>query len=72
MYRSQANSELSTLNADCRLCLDVYLDYQILLMVYTCTCICKIYLFLYFADSFFMMCYYSVLFKFYNLNFLGF
>lgn len=70
MYRSQANSELSTLNADCRLCFDVYLDYQILLMVYTC--ICKIYLFLYFADSFFMMCYYSVLFKFYNLKFLGF
>lgn len=70
MYRSQANSELSTLNADSRLCLDVYLDYQILLMVYTC--IWKIYLFLYFADSFFMMCYYSVLFKFYNLKFLGF
>lgn len=65
MYRSQANSELSTLNADCRLCLDVYLDYQILLMVYTC--ICK-----HFADSFFMMCYYSFLIKFYNLKFLGF
>lgn len=30
------------------------------------------YLFLYFADSFFMMCYLCVLFKFYNLKFLGF
>lgn len=30
------------------------------------------YLFLYFADSFFMMGYLCVLFKFYNLKFLGF
>lgn len=38
MYRSQANSDLSTLNADFRLRLCVYLDYQILLMVHTCIC----------------------------------
>lgn len=31
-------SDLSTLNADFRLCLCVYLDYQILLMVHTCIC----------------------------------
>lgn len=30
------------------------------------------YLFLYFADFFLMMCYLCVLFKFYNLKFLGF